>query len=188
MIFAQFRMEALEANTYIVGCTQTGEALLVDAGDGDPRRFRRFCDRHGFTLTTVFITHHHYDHVDGLAAILREFSPAAVFSARGHVGGCDTRRIAHGDTLRFGAFEGRAVATPGHTDDGLSLIFPGFAFTGDALYAGSVGGTESEALAELQRDHIRRHLLTLPDTTQLHPGHGPATTVGIEKRFNAFFV
>lgn len=186
MIFAQFRMEALEANTFIVGCTRTREALLVDAGEGDPKRFRRFLDRHGLTLTTVFITHHHYDHVDGLAAIVKEFSPT-VYSALGHAGGVDTLRIAHGDTLSFGTFTGRVAATPGHTEDGLTLIFPGFAFTGDALFAGSVGGTQNAALAELQRQHIREQIFTLPDETQLHVGHGPSTTVGIERRYNPFF-
>ncbi|NLT59553.1 MAG: MBL fold metallo-hydrolase, partial [Candidatus Hydrogenedentes bacterium] len=83
---------------------------------------------------------------------------------------------------------GRVLATPGHTPDALSLAFPGMVFTGDALFAGSVGGTASPALARQQLDAIRNHIFSLPADTEIHTGHGPSSTVAIESRYNPFFV
>ena len=80
------------------------------------------------------------------------------------------------------------IATPGHTPDALSLAFPGMVFTGDALFAGSVGGTASPALARQQLDAIRNHIFSLPEDTEIHTGHGPSSTVAIESRYNPFFV
>ena len=185
MILGQFVLQTNESNAFILGCQETREALLIDAGDADPR-FRPFLETHGLRLTRAFITHQHWDHVDGLPQMVRDFG-VQVFSYHGDAKGCAGVRLGHGDTLRVGKHEGRVVHTPGHTPDGISLIFPEMAFTGDALFAGSVGGTGSEVDGQQQRDAIREHLFTLPDATQLHVGHGPSSTVGIERLFNPFF-
>lgn len=185
MILGQFVLDVLEANAFILGCRESKEALLVDAGMADAR-FKVFLQVHGLRLTKVFVTHHHYDHTDGLAEILRDHG-ADAYSYLGEAGGVPTQKIGPGELLRIGRHEGRVVHTPGHTEDGLSLIFPGIAFTGDALFAGSVGGTSSEEDAQRQLQAIREHLFTLPDDTELHVGHGPSSTVGIERRANPFF-
>ena len=101
--------------------------------------------------------------------------------------GIATRHVVHGDTVRVGNLVGEVLATPGHTPDSISLAFPGIVFTGDALFAGSVGGTSSPGCAKQQIDAIRRHILSLPDDYEVHPGHGPASTIGIERRGNPFF-
>ena len=72
--------------------------------------------------------------------------------------------------------------------DSVSLVLGQVAFTGDALFAGSIGGTSSEAANQRERANIRAELFSLPETTELYPGHGPATTVWIEKNHNPFFV
>jgi glyoxylase-like metal-dependent hydrolase (beta-lactamase superfamily II) len=79
------------------------------------------------------------------------------------------------------------LATPGHTPDSLSLSFPGVVFTGDALFAGSVGGTGSPRNASQQIEAIRKHIFALPDDYEIHPGHGPASTVAVERGCNPFF-
>ncbi|MBI2435459.1 MAG: MBL fold metallo-hydrolase [Candidatus Hydrogenedentes bacterium] len=185
MIFAHFVLDVHESNAFIVGCKKTREALLVDAGACDAR-FAPFLRLHELQLTTVFITHHHFDHTDGLAAVLDTFG-AQPYSFSGNVGGRKTVKCGHGDTVRFGAIEGRVVHTPGHTPDGISLILPGMVFTGDALFAGSVGGTANDRDAQQQLDAIRKHIFTLADDYEIHVGHGPSSTVRVEREFNPFF-
>ncbi len=186
MIIGHFLLDANEANAFVLGCEATGEAALIDAGAADPR-IARFLDTHGLRLTQILITHGHWDHVDGLAALLKTF-PVAVYSYAGNVGGVATQRLAHGDSVQVGELRGRVVHTPGHTPDGISFLFDGAAFCGDALFSGSVGGTSSEADNARQLAAIREHLFSLPDETEIFVGHGPSSTIGVERRYNPFFV
>ena len=79
------------------------------------------------------------------------------------------------------------VRTSGHTPDSISFIFEErVAFTGDALFAGSIGGASGAAQREEIR-LVREKILTLPEDCEIRPGHGPASTVGIEKVANPFF-
>lgn len=184
MIFGHFLTEVNEANAFILGCSFAREALLVDVPVWDDR-FDVFLRKHGLTLTTVFITHDHFDHTGGLAQ-LRQKSSVQFYAGKSSVDGITVEKVSHGDCLRVGELSGTVLATPGHTPDSISVAFPGLVFTGDALFSGSVGGTNSAAQAERQIDHLRRHVLTLPDSTQVHTGHGPSSSVGIERRFNPF--
>jgi glyoxylase-like metal-dependent hydrolase (beta-lactamase superfamily II) len=90
--------------------------------------------------------------------------------------------------VQIGRLSGRVVDTSGHTPVGLSLIFPEVVFTGDALFAGSVGGTSLEPDRVRQLENVRKNLFTLPGDTIVCPGHGPCSTIEIERRFNPFFV
>ena len=90
--------------------------------------------------------------------------------------------------MKVGRLAGRVVATQGHTGDSLSIVFPGMAFTGDALFAGSVGGTASRGETQRQLDSIREHIFSLPPETEIHTGHGPSSTVAVESAHNPFFV
>ena len=83
-------------------------------------------------------------------------------------------------------------ATTGHSAGGTTYVISGLArpvaIVGDALFAGSVGGTSSERDRLRQLEAIRKHIFTLPPQTEIHVGHGPSSTVAIESRFNPFFV
>jgi glyoxylase-like metal-dependent hydrolase (beta-lactamase superfamily II) len=184
MIFRPFLLHVNEANSFVVACEESGETLLVDAGDLD-RDIEDFLQEKRLRLTTVFITHDHYDHTGGLPAIVARYD-AAVLSGSGT--GTNGKKVKHGDEVRIGRLTGRVLATPGHTNDGVSLTFPGMVFTGDALFSGSIGGVTSPRDGKREVDHIREHILTLPDDYEIHPGHGPSSTVGIERRHNPFFV
>ena len=78
-------------------------------------------------------------------------------------------------------------ATPGHSPGGISFYCPGLVFTGDALFCGSLGGTSSADLAQLQVEHVRKHIFSLPESTLVYPAHGPMSTVAAEKYANPFF-
>ena len=185
MIFRHFLLKVYEANAFIVGCRETRQALLVDAGDFDAD-IAEFLAANNLTLAKVFITHDHYDHTDALPEIVERYRPQ-VYAGKDRIAGVSAEPVGNGDEIPVGKFTGRVLSTPGHTPDGLSLAFPGMVFTGDALFAGSVGGTGSARLARQQIDHIRKHIFTLPPETEIHTGHGPSSTVAIESRFNPFF-
>jgi glyoxylase-like metal-dependent hydrolase (beta-lactamase superfamily II) len=187
MIVRHFLLDVNEANAFIIACPETREAMLVDAGAFDPA-ITRFLEERGLTLKKVFITHDHYDHTGGLSEYLAGNSAELIASIASVDGHKTTQRVRHGDTVRVGNLAGTVLETPGHTPEGVSLAFPGCVFTGDALFAGSVGGTASEADKLLQLDAIRKHIFTLPPETQVHVGHGPSSTVAIESRYNPFFV
>jgi glyoxylase-like metal-dependent hydrolase (beta-lactamase superfamily II) len=185
MIFQSFLLDVNESNCYLVASEQTRDAILIDAGDFDGR-IRDYVDENNLNLEGVFITHDHYDHTSGLADLMRQYR-VKVWAGSGGAGRIAGRRVAHGHQIEVGELMGIVLATPGHTSDSLSLAFPGVVFTGDALFSGSVGGTGSSDAARQQTESIRRHIFTLPADCEIHPGHGPASTVAIERQFNPFF-
>ena len=191
MIFQHFLLQVPmaigEVNAHIFGCSETREVMLIDAGIFD-LGFEQFIEGNGLNLTTIFVTHDHPDHVDGVNETAERFGTQVIAGTRSPGGRKADRVVQHGDTLAIGNLTGKIVSTPGHTPVALSLVFPGMIFSGDALFAGSVGGTGSKADYDLQLAAIREHLFTEPHDTEVHSGHGPATTIGIEKRYNPFFV
>lgn len=186
MILGHFLLNVNEVNAFVLGCSETKEAMLIDAGAYD-EAVPSFVEAHGLSLGKIFITHGHFDHVAGLEEYVERFK-AEVISASTSIAGCPCTQVGHGDSVQVGNLVGKVVSTPGHTPDGLSLIFPGQIFAGDALFAGSVGGTTNPEDYEQQLDHIRKNLFCCPGHYEVHVGHGPSTTVAIESSSNPFFV
>ena len=185
MIFGHFLLDVNESNAYVVGCEETGAALLVDVADWPPE-IPSFLRSHNLHLHTIFITHDHYDHTGGLARAVSA-THARVVSGSGRAGGMPVTRVVSGEIVHWGNLQGRVAATPGHTPESISLILPGMVFTGDALFAGSVGGVSSAACARQQCAHITKHIFSLSPQCHIYPGHGPASTVAVEKGYNPFF-
>ena len=185
MIFAHILVDVNESNSYILACEGTREALLVDVADFTPE-IEAFLADNDLKLTTIFITHDHYDHTGGLAdAVSRTGAEALAGSSR--AGGVKCRKVGHGDSVQIGQMTGTVLSTPGHTPEGVSLAFHGLVYTGDALFSGSVGGTTNDVDAQTEIDHLREHILSLPGDTEVHTGHGPSTTVAVERDHNPFF-
>ncbi len=185
ILFQHFLTSANEGNAFIVACATTREALLVDAGCFDPI-IPDFIEKQELKLKALFLTHNHYDHTDGAKDVVQQYD-VTVYGGQAKMGGVPVQVVAHGDTITVGEISGKVLETTGHTPDGRSLYFPGMVFTGDALFAGSVGGTSSDALYQQQLDLIRKHIFSLPGDTEIHTGHGPSSTVAIEKKYNPFF-
>jgi glyoxylase-like metal-dependent hydrolase (beta-lactamase superfamily II) len=187
MTFGHFRLNLIEVNAFVYACPETREAVLVDCGEFDPQ-IPEFIQQHRLKLTTIFITHDHYDHVQGLRDAATHSGAMVVAGTEAPGGYRADRVIQPGETVEVGTLTGRVVDTSGHSPVGLSLIFPDRVFTGDALFAGSVGGTTNPEDYERQNANIRENLFPLPDDTLVHCGHGPSSTIGVEKRYNPFFV
>ncbi len=186
MILAHFLTDVNEANIFLVACLERRKALLIDAACFD-RRIPRFLDKHGLELEGIFITHDHYDHTGGLLEILRRYT-AVIYAGKDTINGIPARVVRQDDKVIFGHLEGRVIELPGHIPYSVGLVLPGAVFTGDALFAGSIGGTSNERDRMLEIEYIQKNVFTLPDTCRIYTGHGPASTVFIEKTYNPFFV
>jgi glyoxylase-like metal-dependent hydrolase (beta-lactamase superfamily II) len=166
-----------------------GEVILFDTGDGaeDARSYLedlpRFYPRGaGDQQFDVFITHNHGDHtggIPGLKSITRNLrGPGRANSLQG------------GDQVTCSKLTIRAIDLPGHCERALGYVIDGFpvpvCVTGDALFAGSMGGCAPGEPYRQALEALRREVMTLPDETILLPGHGPATTVGSERKSNPF--
>lgn len=182
----RFMVDTMEANCFLVWSSDSPESLLIDCGEFN-QAIKDLLRERNLRLAAVFITHDHADHTAGLADAMA-YSHPVVYANCSAPGGVPAKHVMHGDTIRVGNLAGKVLATPGHTPDGVSLMISSHVFTGDALFAGSVGGTHDSRNAEQQLDHIRRNIFTLPDDYLVHVGHGPSTTVAVERTYNPFFV
>lgn len=181
------------SNGYLFLLQDGKTAALVDPA-GYPKTLLRAVNEGPYALRYVLITHKHADHCDATADVARAFPGAQLVMHRADahaIGDLAARAlpVADGDELPFG--DGAAIRmlhTPGHTDGSSCFLFRSTVFSGDTLFAGSVGGaygdvsTYDDILAS-----IRFKLFALDDQTVVMPGHGPPTTIGREKAHNPFF-
>jgi hydroxyacylglutathione hydrolase len=176
-----FFADTNEVNTYMIGCSQTREVFLIDAGSDSPL-YDHFLQENNARLTGILLTHFHWDHDQALDEIVSRFD-VPVYSMTGNTP--NGKQVTEGDSLPIGNLKNRLCITTGHTPDSLTLVVMNrIAFVGDAIFAGSIGGTPSEEKKQELKSHIRNKIFTLPDDTLLCSGHGPLTTVGIEKQWN----
>ena len=205
MLVHPFVTGPLETNAYLVADREAGEALVIDPG-GDPAEILEYLAKERLTCRLIVNTHGHFDHISGNRA-LKSATGASLLVHEGDVPML-TEAVTHArlflmraenspppdaflvdqGEVRVGAVRLRVLHTPGHSPGGVTLVAPGVAFCGDLVFHGSVGRTDLPGGSERALlESIRRHILTLPDDTVLYPGHGPDTTVGLEKRQNSFF-
>ncbi len=187
MLFRQLFDVETSTYTYLLADPRTRAAALIDPVLEQVERDLRLLEELGLKLTVVLETHVHADHVTS-AGVLRERTGAAVAASR-RGAPCVDRPVAHGDVVRVGGLEVRVLETPGHTDDSLSFLCEHRLFTGDALLIRSTGRTDFQNGDPGQLyDAITGHLFTLPEDTEVYPGHDYAghtlSTVGEEKRHN----
>lgn len=193
----------LQTNCWIVDDGEGGPLVVIDPA-GDAEELLGLIAGH--PVAWVVLTHGHFDHLgavrDVLAAVggkLAVHSADATWITSPQTNGAalfgydDTapppdRELRDGDLVPTGRIELEVIHTPGHTPGSICLLSGSDLFSGDTLFAGSVGRTDfprgdGRALA----DSIARRMAVLPDGVRVHPGHGPDTTIGRERRVNPFF-
>lgn len=179
------------ANSYLVWDEPGGSGVIIDS-NGLVGELLDKARAEDVTISGVLITHHHFDHVMNLQAVLDEaghppllMHPLTAEMVGAHPG----RLVHHGESLKVGGIKIKAIETPGHCADHLSYLAGGTdLFCADALFAGSLGVTLSYGPGgvELLRRSVIDRLLALPPETRIHPGHGFGSTVGRELEENVF--
>ena len=204
-IFEHREVGPLACNCYVVGDPESKNAIVIDPG-GEPDELAATIAERGLTITAIVATHAHFDHIIG-AERLRALTGAPFHmhkadepllpwmqeSGRMFLGAdlppppqIDTP-ASEGDRLVAGAQELQVIHTPGHSPGSISLLADGALFSGDTLFAGSIGrtdlpGGDGRALF----DAVRQKLFTLDEDLPVYPGHGPATSLAAERAHNPF--
>ncbi|MHB8845989.1 MAG: MBL fold metallo-hydrolase [Nitrospirota bacterium] len=204
MQLARLVVGPLQVNCYIVFDEKTNEAIVIDPGD-DAQDILQLVNDKGLKVRHIVNTHAHFDHVgankalkeatgaellihEGDSALLgATTSQARMFGMTANSSPKADRYVKHGDVITAGAVSLTVLHTPGHSAGGISLVSGGVVFTGDALFAGSIGRTDLMGgdLTTLITA-IRKNLMTLPDDTLVLSGHGPQSTIGEERAENPF--
>jgi glyoxylase-like metal-dependent hydrolase (beta-lactamase superfamily II) len=179
----------MDNNAYLLVCTATGDALLIDAAN-EPDRLMDMIG-HGDSrpqLRTVVTTHQHADHWQALAAVAGMCEPTTIAHPLDapELPIPTDRTVEHGDTVRVGQVELEVIHLRGHTPGSVALLYRGadrgHLFTGDSLFPGGVGKTTSaENFTSLINDVQTRLFDVLPDDTWFYPGHGDDSTLGEQK-------
>jgi len=191
-------------NSYLVEDEETHDAVVIDSNI-EPDQVVQLAREREAKVKAIVLTHTDLDHIAGLHELRQAFGevPIAVHNEERDVleHGRPLRRefgpiatqvdnvvaLREGEPFRAGSLEFEVVHTPGHSPGGVSLKIDGCLFTGDALFAGSIGRSDfanSDGRALI--DGIRSKLLSEPDDVVVYSGHGPATTVGRERKTNPF--
>lgn len=207
MIFDILVVGPLAVNCFILGCEETREGVVVDAG-GDAERIVAAVERHGLNIGLVINTHGHFDHVGANRSLLERFGArllihegdapmleraadiARAYGAEGEDSPRPDAFLSDGMEIPFGNCLMKVLHTPGHTRGGCCLYLEAErkVITGDTLFADSIGRTDLPGGSHEQLlESIRTKLFTLPDEVVAYPGHGPETTIGHEKRHNPYF-
>jgi len=171
---------------YLIRCRDTNESAVVDTG-ANPEEILKKARELKLKPSKILLTHNHPDHAGGLGVLDREFGcPTWIGKNEPRPSGSrDLRLIEGGETLSVGHLKVETLSTPGHTSGGISYRIHNTVLSGDCLFAGSMG--RANASWPGLYASITQVLFAYPDETILHPGHGPATTVGEEKAHNPFF-
>ena len=204
MAIQTFVVGPLQSNSYLVVDERSRRAAVIDPGmEGES--VLEAVRREGLRVESVIITHGHFDHVFSCATFTAETGAPVImhpndvplllempetarfFGFKAPPPPQPDRLVREGDVIKVGELTLRVLETPGHTPGGISLSLDGAVFVGDTLFAGSVGRTDLHGgCLEALLQSIRTRLLTLPDSTVVYPGHGPATSIGVERRDNPF--
>lgn len=196
-----------QQNCSIVWCMRTKQAVVVDPG-GDVARIREALVQLGLTPTAIWLTHGHLDHAGGAAELAEALAVPVVgpheadrflldelpssglrFDIRDMRAVTPDRWLVEGDTVQVGDAVFSVLHVPGHTPGHVTFYQKDLRFllAGDTVFAGSVGRTDFPyGSHETLIEGVRTKLLPLGDDVQFLPGHGPASTLGEERRNNPF--
>lgn len=198
-----FAVMPFDENCYVVS-DETGEGVVIDPG-GMAKQILAYIREAKLSIAAVLNTHGHCDHI-GANDEIRDETGAPLYIHREDAAMISDMKLnlsafmgfrvisrpaehllSEGDKISFGQSELEVIHTPGHTKGGVCFVGEGVAFTGDTLFAGSIGRSDFPGGSE--RDligNIKKKLLALPDETKVYSGHGPSSEIGWERKCNPY--
>lgn len=188
MIFRQLFEPTTSTYTYLLACSQTRRAVLIDSVASEVDRYQTLLNDLQLTLLYTFETHVHADHVTA-SGLLRQTLGSKSVVHRDAGAHCADLMVTDGVLLQIGELEFLVRHTPGHTAGCVSYVMADRVFTGDALLIGGTGRTDfQQGDAGVLYDSITQTLFRLPDDTLVYPGHdyrgNTVSTIGQERRSN----
>ena len=203
MILKKLELGMFASNCYIVGDESSKEGMIIDPG-AEANRIMGVVEELGLDIKFIVLTHGHIDHVGALAEV-KEATGAEVaihvndarslqanplrqaFSPSSQELPSPDILLKEGDILDIGNLHFRVLHTPGHSPGCICLLEEGVVFSGDTLFNFGIGRADFPGASyDEELESIRTKLLVLPDNTAVYPGHGPETTIGVERQFNPF--
>ena len=199
MIFETVVVGPMQVNCYIVASSKSKRALVIDPG-ADFEKISKTIKDKGLVVDKVVITHGHYDHIGAL----RQFNlPIHIHSSDAEFLNdpqknlssffgindeldLDLQILEDADTITVDDLTFEVIHTPGHTPGGICLHIDDLLFSGDTLFAGGVGRTDLPDASDEQLMESLQKLFLLEDEVRVFPGHGPSSTIGVEKKTNPF--
>ncbi|HSQ49420.1 MAG TPA: MBL fold metallo-hydrolase [Candidatus Deferrimicrobiaceae bacterium] len=190
-----FTVGMLYTNCYLANCPTTKEAIIIDPGldfSSEAKPIINFIAREGLKVRYIINTHGHDDHIKGDLILQQKYNvPVCIHPLDEHYLGSLSRSVPNvpleeGNTVAFGNETLKVIHTPGHTPGSICLVGEKLVFTGDTLFAGSIGRTDFEGGSMKEMQASLRKLKTLPNQLMVYAGHGGTSLIGQEKRANPF--
>ena len=198
-----FAVMPFDENCYVVS-DDTGEGVVIDPG-GMAKEILAYIREKKLSLQAVLDTHGHCDHIGANDAI-RDETGAPLYIHKADAPMLSDMRLnlsafmgfkalsrpaehllSEGDKISFGQSELEVIHTPGHTVGGICFVGDGVVFTGDTLFAGSIGRSDFPGGSEVELiGNIKKKLLALPDEMKVYSGHGPSSEIGWERQCNPY--
>ena len=194
----------LFSNCYIIYDDAEKLGAVIDPGD-DAEIILTKVNELDVSIKYILATHGHFDHIGAVAELktalgadflahqddfffIEDGKNAALrWGVNIQQPPKPDRFIKDGDKIKIGKFEFKVIHTPGHSPGGVCFLYDRMLFGGDTLFQGSIGRTDfRKGSFEDLKNSIRKRLYSLPDDTIVYTGHGPITTIGNEKKYNAF--
>jgi len=194
---------AFQENSYLLVDSSTQRAVLVDPG-AEPEQLIAMVRASRATLDAIWLTHAHIDHIGAIAAVKRSWNvpvylhpadrplfdrgamQAAAYGLPFEEPPKPDYELAEGDVLTVGSIPFDVLHVPGHAPGHVVFVGDGHMIGGDLLFAGSIGRTDLPLSDPERMTESLERVTGLPDETVVHPGHGPATSIGRERATNPF--
>jgi hydroxyacylglutathione hydrolase len=190
-----FTVGMLYTNCYVAHCSNTKEAIIIDPGldfSSEAKPIIDFIAREVLKVRYIVNTHGHDDHVKGDIVLQKKYRvPICIHPLDEHFLGSlspsiPNVRLEEGSTVALGNETLKVIHTPGHTPGSICLIGEKLVFTGDTLFAGSIGRTDFEGGSMKEMQASLRRLKNLPNHLMVYAGHGGTSLIAQEKRANPF--